>query len=295
MRVSNNKYKGILNIAERNTIKGRCFTILCTGVLILIAVASLLPLFWAFISGFKEQADFFSVESGFWPKKFVWSNLTEIFTKYKIHKYVLNSVIVIVGQLFIEIVCAATAGFVISKVKPIGWKVLLTLILWTMMMPTTLNMVPLFLKFIDFPLLHVNLMNTYIPMWLMSAANCFHIMMFVDFFDGIPSSYVEAATIDGASKLQIFYRIILPLSKPIIATLSVFVITAGWNDYIWPMLLLKEKELYTVTLASINFKPFMTAPQSLLTSFVLIVPMIVVYIISQRFVVDNDNAAGDKG
>ena len=289
--MSKKNYKGILNIAESKSLKGRYFAILCTIVLTIIAIICIVPLFWAFISGFKEQNEFFTMGSKFWPEKFVWSNFTEIFTKYKMHKYILNSIIVIIGALIVEIVFAATTGFVISKVKPIGWKVILTLILWTMMMPTTLNMVPLFLKFIDFPLLHVNLMNTYVPIWLMAGANCFHIMMFVDFFDGIPSSYVEAATIDGASKLQIFYWIILP----IIATLSVFVITANWNDYIWPMLLLKEKEMYTITLAAVNFKAFMTAPQALLTSFVLIIPMIIIYMISQRFVVDNDNAAGNKG
>lgn len=293
--MSKKKYKGILNISERKTFKGRSFTILCTIALAFISIVCVAPLIWTFLAGFKEQSDFFAIETGLWPKKFVWSNFTEIFTRYKMHKYVLNSVIVTIGSLVVEIVCAATAGFVISKVKPIGWKVIHTLILWTMMMPGTLNMVPLFLKFIDFPILHVSLMNTYIPMWLMAAANCFHILMFVDFFDGIPSSYIQAATIDGAGKLQIFYRILLPLSKPIIATLSVFVITGSWNSYMWPMLLLKEKELYTVTLAAINFKGFMTQPQILLTAFVLIVPMIIVYIISQKFIVDNDNSAGDKG
>ena len=87
-------------------------------------------------------------------------------------------------------------------------------------------MVPLFMIFIDMPVIHVNLINTYVPMWLMAGANCFHIMMFKDFFDGIPTSYIEAARIDGAGHLQIFYRIVLPLSKPIIATLATFVITA---------------------------------------------------------------------
>ena len=201
----------------------------------------------------------------------------------------------IIGSLIVEITFAATAGFVISKIKPVGAKLIFTLILWTMMMPTTLAMVPLFMTFIDLPVLHLNLMNTYFPMWLMAGANCFHIMMFKDFFDAIPTSYIEAARIDGAGYLQIFYRIVLPLSKPIIATLSVFVIIENWNSFLWPYLLLKDKDIMTISLAAYKFRDKMAEPQALMMALVFIVPMIIVYMISQRFVVGNDNAAGDKG
>ena len=106
---------------------------------------------------------------------------------------------------------------------------------------------------------------------------------------------MDSARIDGAGYLQIFYRIVLPLSKPIIATLSVFVIIENWNSFLWPYLLLKDKDIMTISLAAYKFRDKMAEPQALMMALVLIVPMIIVYMISQRFVVGNDNAAGDKG
>ena len=289
------KYSGILNVAEENTKKAKIFKLFCFIILSVITCISLLPLIWTLLSAFKPLEEYYSVPATFFPKKFEWHNFTDLFSEYKIQHYIFNSVVQIIGSLIVEITFAATAGFVISKIKPVGAKLIFTLILWTMMMPTTLAMVPLFMTFINFPILHISLMNTYVPMWLMAGANCFHIMMFKDFFDGIPTSYIEAAHIDGAGHLQIFYRIILPLSKPIIATLSVFVITENWNGFLWPYLLLKDKKIITISLAAFKFRDKITEPQALMMSLILIIPMIIVYIISQKFVVDNDNAAGDKG
>lgn len=289
------KYSGILNVAEEKTTKAKIFKAGSILLLLLITCISLLPIIWTLFSAFKTPDEYYAVPSTFFPSEFQWKNFTELFTKYKIQDYIFNTVVLITGSLIVEITFAATAGFVISKIKPVGAKLIFTLILWTMMMPTTLNMVPLFMIFIDMPVIHVNLMNTYVPMWLMAGANCFHIMMFKDFFDGIPTSYIEAARIDGAGHLQIFYRIVLPLSKPIIATLATFVITANWNDFMWPYLLLKDKDIMTISLAAFKFRDKIAEPQALMMSLVLIIPMIIVYIISQKFVVNNDNAAGDKG
>lgn len=286
-------YNGILSPSERNTLKGKTVKTICTLALVIITIFSLLPLIWSLLSGFKSEQEFYALPPTFIPKEFVWSNFTQLFTVYKLHKYVLNSVILILGTLVVELVSSATGGYVLSKLNPIGGRLIYKLILWTMMMPGTLSLVPLFLIFLDFPLIHVNMMNTYFPMWIIAGANCFHLMLFKDFFDGIPKSYLEAAWIDGAGKLQTFYRIILPLSKPIIATVAVFTIMASWNNFLMPYLIIKDKALQPLALAVYKFQA--TQPQKLLMSIVMIVPIVFVYFISQRFIVNNSNSEGDKG
>lgn len=289
------KYSGLITSLDTNGKKGKIIYAVCCTLLCIISLICILPFLWAFLTGLKSLEEFFAVPATFFPKKFELANITELFTEYKIYKYAVNSLIVIVGALIVEISTATLAGFVISRIKPIGSKLLFTLILWTMMMPGTLSMIPLFMTFIDFPIIHANLMGTYFPMWIIAGASCFHIMMFKDFFDKIPISYIEAAKIDGAGNLKIFFRIILPLSKPIIATVAVFVITANWNDFMWPLLMLNNKETYTISLALYKLNAGLQAPKALMFSILVTVPMFVVYFISQRFIVTNNVTVGDKG
>ena len=290
------KYTGLITDLDLKTKSGKCMYAFLVLIAIIATLIAVLPLIFAVLSGFKDVDEYFStVSPSFFPRSFNWNNLTGLFTKYHIEKYAWNSLILVLGAVVVEIVFTATGGYVLSKIKPVGGKVLFTMILWTMMMPSTLTMVPLFMTFIDFPVIHMNFMNSYFPLWLMAGANCFHILLFKDFFDGIPTSYIEAATIDGAGKLQIFYRIILPLSKPIVATVSVFAIKFAWDQFMWPMLLLKKANIKPLALILYELRSDMQAPQLLLFSVLLTIPMIVVYYVSQRFIVNNSIADGEKG
>ena len=288
-------YSGLITPLDMKKPSGKIVTGLISVVMVLICVICILPFLWAFLTGLKSVDEFYAVPATFIPSEFHWENVTELFTVYEVHKYVLNSIILILGSLLVELATATLGGFVLSRLKPRGSKLLFTLILWTMMMPNTLSMVPLFMTFIDFPIFHFNMMGTYFPMWIMAGANCYHILMFKDFFDKIPASYVEAAKIDGAGRVKIFFKIILPLSKPIIATISVFVITANWNSFMWPLLLLNDKETYPVALALYKLGGSLDAPKLLMFSFLMVVPMIFVYFISQRFIVRNSVNEGEKG
>lgn len=288
-------YNGLITTLDLKKPGGKVLSIIFSTLLIIVSIISLLPFVWAFLSGLKTPEEFYSVPATFFPKKYVWENITDIFTVFEIHKYVLNSVILILGTLIVELATATLGGYVLSRLKPSGSKLFLKLILWTIMMPGTLSMVPLFMTFIDFPVFHINMMNSYLPMWIMAGANCFHIIMFKDFFDKIPISYVEAAKIDGAGRLKIFFNIILPLSKPIIATVSVFVITATWNSFMMPLLLIQNKEMYPVALALYKIQGDLQAPKALMFSIMTVFPMIFVYFIAQKYVVTNSINEGDKG
>lgn len=288
-------FVGLISALDTKTKKGKTVYFCLCAAMIIISLISMVPFLWTFLSGLKTVEEFFAVPATIIPKKYVFENIAELFTVYKIYKYALNSLIVILGALAVEISTASISGYVISRIKPVGSKILFTLILWTMMMPGTVSMVPLFMTFIDFPIGHINMMDTYFPMWIIAGASCFHMLMFKDFFDGIPISFVEAAKMDGASKLQIFFKVILPLSKPILATISVFVITTNWNDFMWPYLMLKDKSRYTVSLALYLLQGNMQAPKALMFSIIVMIPMVIVYLISQKYVVSNSVSEGEKG
>lgn len=293
----NNKsdYSGLITSLDMKQFSGKSTYAVFYILIIIISLICIIPFIWAFLSGLKTVEEFYAVPATIVPHEYHFENITELFTAYKIQNYIFNSIVLILGTLVVEIATSTIGGYVISRLKPKGVKTFYALILWTMMMPNTLSMVPLFMTFIDFPILHLNMMNTYWPMWIMAGANCFHIMMFKDFFDKIPASYIEAAKIDGAGRLKIFFKLILPLSKPILATVSVFVISACWNSFMWPLILLQDKSKYPVALALYKIKGDLQAPKSLMFSFMMIVPMVIVYFISQKYVVRNSVNEGEKG
>ncbi len=295
MKKFDSKHTGLITSFDLNRRGGRIVYWILFAGLILFAVTSLFPIVWAILSGFKSVREFNAIPPTIIPQKFEFQPFIELFTVYKIQKYFLNSLYIISGSIFVEFTVVATAGFVLSKIKPIGWKILYTMIMWTLMMPTTMNLVTVFMNMIDLPILHINLMNTFFPMWISTGAGCFHMMLFKNFFDEIPTSYIEAAKIDGASTLQIFYKIILPLSKPIFATVCVFTIMAQWNNFMGPLLYLKNSTMAPVALALKNFSGDMPQPQQLLFSVVMMIPMILVYFISQKFIVTNTINEGEKG
>lgn len=288
-------YSGLITPLDLKKPSGKITYGLMSALIIIISLVCILPFLWAFLSGLKTTEEFYSIPATIIPKTFCWENITELFTVYEVQDYLFNSVILIIGSLIVELSTATMGGYVLSRLKPKGSKLLFTLILWTMMMPNTLSMVPLFMTFIDMPIFHFNLMGTYFPMWIIAGANCFHILMFKDFFDKIPASYIEAAKIDGAGNIKIFFKIMLPLSKPILATISVFVISSEWNSFMWPLLMLTEKSSYTVSLALYKLKDNLQAPKSLMFSVIMVIPMIIVYFISQRFIVRNSVNEGEKG
>ena len=134
----------------------------------------------------------------------------------KFYKYYVNTFVMAGGDILFTIVVGGIAGYVLSKVKPVGHKVIFTILFTLTLMPGTCRTVPLYMTFTDFPYLHINMLESYWPMWLMAASDIFNIILFKNFFDGIPTSLVEAAKIDGATPFQTFTRITVPLLKPTI-------------------------------------------------------------------------------
>ncbi len=289
------KKEGLITSSDYKRLSVKISYWLIVLFLVLCSLIALLPIVWAFLSGFKELNEYYSVNPTLLPQKISWDKLVDVSTKLKIGKSFINSMILFFGCWVGEVIVGGIAGYTISRLQPKGSKMLFTLMLWTMMMPHTLTMVPMFMTWTDFPIIHINYQNTWIPLWTGSMASIFNILLFKNFFDGIPKSYIEAAKIDGCSNIGIFAKIIVPLSVPIISTITVFVFNGTWNNFMGPFLYLKDPNMATVALRLYNTTQGFTEPEQMLAAFVVMIPSVIVFMICSKQILGNNMNVGVKG
>ena len=160
-----------------------------------------------------------------------------------------NTVYYAFGALAFQLVFDVAAAYSLSKLRPVLGNVVLFLMLATLMIPVTVLVVPQYVTVANLPFFHWNLIGTPEAIWLPSVANAFNIFLLKRFFDSIPTEYIDAASVDGASRLMILWRIVLPMSRPIIAVVSIFSLVAVWKDFLWPLLV---EYGYTPTRETLN-------------------------------------------
>ena len=290
------KTQGLLNFAD---LKKPQFILLywaMFAILFIISLVCLLPTVWVGLSGFKTVAEMYSIPPTLLPKSINFGNVADVWNKVNVIKYFTNSVMLIIGCWAIDIVVNGLAGYVLSRIKPIGSRLIETLVFWSMLLPG-ISMVPLYMTFVDVPGLHINLIGNYLPIWIMAGANAFNILLFRNFFNSIPMSYLEAARIDGCSDFGIFRRIILPLSKPIIMVVTIFSITGTWGNFMWPYLILGNTELEPVAVMLYRLSTGSTLMDNeyMLLLMISIIPMIIMYAIFSKHIMGGLNMSGLKG
>ncbi|MEG2380416.1 MAG: carbohydrate ABC transporter permease, partial [Oscillospiraceae bacterium] len=238
MKIFKDKTTGLIVNSDFQKPKVKIGYIIMFMFLIVTSVICIFPPVWIIVSSLKDTQELFATPPTIIPKAIHFEKWIETWKSMNFMKYYFNTIIMAVGDLFFGLFVTGLGGYVISRIKPKGANLVFSIILWTLMMPTSTNMVPLFQTFIDFPIGGINFTNTYFPMWFMSAANCMNILLFKNYFDGIPKSYIESAIIDGCTKLQVFYKIVIPLSIPIITVVSIFLLNSSWGNFLWPYLII---------------------------------------------------------
>ncbi len=297
MKKISSKTDGLLNWRDLKSVKGKLVYWTMFTLLTLLSLACLIPVLWMFISGFKTPQEMYAVPPTLLPSQWDLSVFAKIWKSANIGKYATNSLCIIIGALAFDIICNGLAGYVLAKVRPKGNALLNTAIFWTMMLPG-MSMVPLYMTFVDFPVLHVNLTGTYWPLWLMGGTHAFNIFLFRNFFNGIPNDYLEAAKIDGCSNLSAFFKIILPLSKPIISVVTIFSVIGSWGSFFWPYLILGNTSKEPISIMLFNLtstnSPFQ-ANEQMLIMMLACIPAIIVYAIFSKQILGGLNMSGIKG
>ena len=176
------------------------------------------------------------------------ARISESWTALQLGDAIINTIVMSLGSLVFRIVVCGFGGYVLSKLKPTGSKLLFALIVWTMMMPGQIRMVPNYISWLHFPFasdngMGVNLLDTYWPMWLGAGADTFAVLLFKNAFDALSNSYVEAAKIDGCSNYGVFFKIMLPLATPVLIYESIGVLSAAWSDFFTPLLVLDKNKV----------------------------------------------------
>lgn len=288
---------GLLNWSDLKLVSGKFIYWSMFTILMLISLICLIPVVWMFISGFKTPEELYAVPPKLFPSHFDFNQLIDIWTVSHIDKYIFNTLWIIIGCLIFDIFFNGIAGYALSRIKPKGSKFVETALFWTMMLPG-ISMVPLYMTFVKLPVLNISLMGTFLPMWIMSATGTFHIFLFRNFFNGIPKDYIEAARIDGATNIKIFFSIMIPLAAPIITVVTIFSVIGSWSNFFWPYLILGNTDreplsvmLYNLTSGRYNF----LANQEMLIMMIAAIPPIVIYAIFSKKILGGVNIGGIKG
>jgi multiple sugar transport system permease protein len=223
-------------------------------LLVGLVIIGLGPLVWLAKSAITPTNDTISHPMALFPNGVAWSNLREAWVNVDVSRYFLNTIIVALGSWATQLIVATTGGYALSVLRPRYAKVVKALLLATLFVPAVVLLVPLYIEVVKLPIVHRSLIDTYWAVWLPAGASAFNVIIVTRFFDNLPREIFEAARIDGAGPFMLFWKIVLPMSKPILGVVSVFAVLASWKDFLWPLLVLTDpnKQPLSVRLPSIQ-------------------------------------------
>lgn len=305
MKRFENKTAGIISSADLKTKKGKTVYWIMFSILIVICIASILPTVWVLLMGFKGTQEIYSGMT-FFPKDIsfvhIKQRVTETVAVMKFGRTLLNTIVLAMGSVIFELTSCGLGGYVISRLKPRGAKLIFMLVVWTMMLPHQIRTVPLFISYLSFPFIadipgEVSLINTYWPIWLGAMANCFNVILFKNHFDSISTSLVEAAKIDGCGNGRIFFNIMVPLSKPIMLYVTIMTIKASWGAFFTGYLIWNEESVRTlpVQIYMMKSNPDVKLNTYMLALTLATLPMFILFAVFNKQIVTGVNIGGVKG
>ena len=274
------------------TTKKRLGTVFFYGVAILLAVIALIPFLWMISTSFKSRGALMSIPIEWIPENPTWDAYIKVFSKFPFAKTIANSLFIAVSYTAITLLSSAMAAFAFAKLRFTGSRVIFGGYLATMMIPTQVTMIPLFVI-----MTKLGLKDSYASVIMPSIFRPFAIFLLVQQMRTIPEDLLAAARIDGAGVFQVFRKIALPLCIPSLATLSITTFMESWNDYLWLLLMLGDKDKMTlpIALSTLNGQYGTEYNVLMAGSLVSMVPIIVIYIIAQRQFKSGMMAGGIKG
>ncbi len=261
------------------------------GICSAVCLVILFPLYCMLVVAFTPKSELFNGGTHLWPAKFTTANFTDLFDTFPVGTWFTNSVLVAGITTAIAVFFNLLAGYAFAKLRFWGKTPLFFLILSTMMIPAQAIMIPQFRMVTS-----LGIYGTFWAVILPSAATAFGIFLARQFMLSIPDELIEAAKVDGASNLRIFFRIVLPLCKPLIAVMTLLAFMAQWNDFLWPLIVLKTPELYTLPVSLRFLQGQYDANYGGLMAMALLtcLPLVVLFLLLQRYFVQGLARTGIK-
>ncbi len=249
-------------------------------LLVLAAALTIFPLAWMLSVSFMAPGEASHFPPPLLPSHPTLANYRELFTHAGIGRYFANSVMLALAATALSLLFNVGAGYAFAKLQFRGRERIFKLLLAALVIPGQVAMLPLFLI-----LKQMGLVNTYFGVLVPAAASIFGIFLVRQYALTIPDALLEAARLDGASEIRIFRSIVLPLLSPILVTLAIFSFLASWNDFMWPLIILNDKELYTlpVALASLAREHVQDNEMMMAGSVLTIFPVLLLFLVMQRY------------
>ncbi len=251
-----------------------------------------IPFIWMVISSFKPEAEVMTVPPTWWPETPTTDNYDQLFTKLDFPTYFANSAIVAVATAVGNMVFCSMLGYALAKLQFPGKRLVFVLVLGTLMVPGVVTFIPLFVLTTN-----LGLTNSLPGMFLPYLAGPFGVFLMRQYILGLPDELIQAARVDGASELRIFFSIILPLCGPAVATLGILTFLTSWNNFLWPLVVATDESKFTLPVALALFAVGQNATKYgllLAGSVVVVLPVLLVFLFLQRRIIQGVAMTGIK-
>lgn len=275
---------------RKNQIVGK---VLIYAILLLITACMIMPFLWMLSASVKSNREVFLMDPFVWiPDQPKWDNYIKIWTKIPLLKFVQNTVFLTIVVTLLQLLTSSFAAYSFAKLEFKHKNTLFLAYIATIAMPWQVYMVPQFIM-----MRSMGLNDKLLAMICLQAFSAFGVFLMKQFYEGIPNDLCEAARIDGMSEYKIYAKIMLPLSKPALSTLTIFTFVNTWNDYLGPLIYLKTETKKTIQLGLKMFIGQYSAEYGLIMagSVVSLIPVIIVFLCLQKYFVEGVASTGLKG
>lgn len=269
-------------------------TVLQYTLAIIVVLIMLFPLYWMFISSVKSQDEILRAIPTLWPREWHFENYSNVFQRANFGKYYVNTIImtagILVSQIFTGILGAY--GFSVGKFK--GQNLLFLLVLGALMIPIQVTFIPIYIMFA-----RLGLTSTFLGLILPHTVSPYYIFMLRQSFLSIDSSYIDAARVDGVGRLGLIFKILVPMCKSTIVTITLVTFTTGWNSYFWPKIIAKDgPRVLTVGLSHLKNtfagQATMNNHEIMAGAVMAVLPVVILFFIFQKYMLTGYSKAAMK-
>lgn len=302
-RLTHDKTNGLLNFMDYHKPLNKFIYGVIIFLLVIFCMVALIPIFWLIVNAFKDVEDFNDLSSAFFPDNWRWDYIVTLFTDLNFGSYYLVTILIVILAVVFSLVFNGLLAYVTGVLKPKGWKIIHYMIFGAYMIPSILSIIPLYntiVNIYDGLGIYGESPIHFFTVTLGFGSNAYWYMLLKDYFEKIPESLVEAGRMDGLSEFRIFYKIIIPLSKPMLGVVAIFTMTAAYSDFLLPYLVLYTyggEDFSTLMVAIFNFQNSnsgITTPELLMAILFSIVPQFIMFLIFQKQIMNGNVSAGLK-
>jgi multiple sugar transport system permease protein len=265
------------------------------AVLVGFVLAFLFPVYWMVTGALKSPDELVQTPPTLVPRSWHPENYRDAWQNMDLTTHLTNTAIQAVGAWLLQLVLCTMAAYALSKLRPVFGRIVLGGILATLMVPTSALLVPKYLTIIDLPLVHLNLLNSPLAIWLPAVANALNLYLLKRFFDQIPAELIEAAEIDGAGPVRRLWHVVLPMSRPVLGVVSIFAVVAVWQDFLWPLLVFSDATKQPISVALVQLSGSAPVSQVIGAMVIASVPMVALFLVFQRHIIAGIGAGSVKG